>query len=176
MAGEVTFTLSESDYVAANRDWYLRYLRVRGTKFAAKACGAAALLGALMGFIQDGLDPITMVSFGIACAFIALLITPLLYGLCYLTYPRRARQLYRQHKNLHGPLRYAWSDRELSYDSATGTGSIAWSDLHRWSDGRVSFLFLVTDAMFHFIPKHALGEVEADDLRTVATRSGLPRF
>jgi hypothetical protein len=176
MAGEVEFTPSEDDYATANREWYRRQLRRGWAKFLIVAGAGGAAVGAILGLVDEGPDPLGIAASAFTYALIPLVVGPVVYGFCYLAVPRRARRLYRQNKNLQRPMRYAWSEEGLSYASSTGTGKVAWTDLHRWSEGGSSFLFLLTDAMFHFIPKRAFAEAEAEDLRSTAARSGLGRL
>jgi len=176
MAGEAAFTASEEEYAAANREWYRCFMRRRWPRLFLSAIGTGAALGTIIGVLDHGWDPVAIFASAVPPSLIGLVVPPAMYGFCRLTIPRRARTLYRQHKTLQRPLRFAWSDEGLGYTTSTGTGSLAWRDLHRWAEGRGNFLFFVTDAMFYFIPKRVLSEAEADDLRTVAGGSGLQRL
>lgn len=176
MAGEVAFTPSEADYAAAHRDWFRRHLRRRGAKFLLVLGAFGVGVGVVLGILRYGPDPAGIFASAVTYALIPLVVGLLAWGFCYLALPRRARRLYRQHKNLQQPFRYAWSGEGLSYASPTGSGTVAWSDLHRWAEGQGSFLFFVNEAMFHFIPTRALNEAEAEDLRSAAAGSGVARF
>jgi hypothetical protein len=171
MAGEVTYQPNEADYVAAHRDWFVNLLRRRGPSTIASAALSAAVTVAVIGFLAR--DPLPLV---MAAAGAGLLLGPLFFlvfwGLSYVLLPRRARRLFHQHRALKKEVSYGWCDAGLTYRGANGSGQTAWEDLHRHAESKHMFLFYVTDNLFHFVPRRALTDSEAEDLRNLAAELG----
>ena len=174
MAGEVTYQPTEADYVAAHRDWFLRVIGSRrGLSTIASAAGGAAVTIAVIGLLAG--DPLPAILIGIGAGlFLGPVAILLCWGLAYLRLPSRAGRLFHQHRALRKEVSYGWSDAGLTYRGANGSGRIAWEDLHRWIEGRSTFLFYVTDNLFHFVPLRSLSDAEAQDLRSTAAALGPP--
>jgi len=130
-----------------------------------------AIALAVIGFVLG--DPPEAVAIAFGAGFV---LGPFLllvcWGLTYFLMPKRAGRLFHQHRALQKEVSYGWSDAGLSFQSANGSGQIQWTDLHRWAEGKHTFLFYLTDNLFHFVPRHRLSEAEAADLRTTAATHG----
>ncbi len=175
MAGEVSFTPTESDYVAANRTWLLRELRrprrIMALSIVTLAC---AVLGGILATAGDGeISPTATV---IVAGLVGAGAMAGIYIYSYALMPRRAGRLYRQQVTLQKPLHYGWSEEGITFRSANGAGSMAWADLHRWTDDRGMFLFFLNDQLFYFLPHRVLGPEQVADLRATATALGPPHF
>ena len=171
MAGEVVVNLSEADYVAANRDLF-RLARSAGQRLVDIA--AVALLCAGLGAAIAWWDGRDAAAEAWLFGLIGLVVILLLYAIGYLSMPAQGRRLFRQQSTLHDPIHYHWSEAGFGYRTARASADIAWADYYRWAEGRRSFLFFLSERMFHIVPLRALSEAEADDLRATATASGLP--
>jgi hypothetical protein len=175
VAGEVEFQPTEADYVRANRDWYVGYLKgPGGRRSVLRYTVGAGIGGGIVGATVGGW--IAAVSYAVATAFIGLILAPLVFGLCYLTLPRLARRLYRQDKSLQRPLRMAWSDAGITFSSQNGWGKVEWADLYRWTPARGTFLFFISERLFHFLPRRVLAEEQTADLVATAAAHGPPRI
>lgn len=176
MAAEARVTLTEQDYIAANRAWLGRYLRQpRTIRANLVTLGLVAAILAALEWVGggDGRAVLQIAGLGIVLGFAALI---LCYGVSYLFLPRRARRLFRQSVTLAMPYRYVWSDEGLSYQSDSDSGRRDWADFHRWVDDPQLVLLLLNEQLFFVIPNHALTAVEADDLRATIDAHGPPRF
>ncbi len=175
MAGEISFTPSEADYLAANRDWFRRAIRQRRALiWMAGLVAFSTAIGAL-GSILDG-EGESPVFTALGFCMLALVLCGLCYFISYLMLPGRVRRIYRQQKSFGQPWRYAWSDKGLDFSSANGTAKLAWSDMYRWSDGPRTFLFFINEQMFYFIPFHLVSPEQSSDLRATATKHGPRRL
>jgi hypothetical protein len=171
MAGEVTYQPNEADYVAAHRDWFVNAIRRKGFSTIASAALSAALVMAAIGFLAGDRLPALVGVFGggLVIGPFAILAC---WGLSYALLPRRAGRLFRQHRALQKEVSYGWSDAGLTYRAANGSGGMPWEDLHRWAEGKHVFLFYLTDNLFHFVPRRALTDSDAEDLRNLTARLG----
>ena len=177
MAGEVTFQMTEADYVAANRDWFLRTILKRKAIIRhAVALGVAFMAGAVLAGGDRGTFAMGQLWYGLALAGAAAGALLLLYVVTYALIPRRAGRLFRQQTGFHRPLRFSWSDDGMTQTSAHGTGTYAWRDLHRWTVGRDAIMPYVTDQLYFVIPRRALSESQVSDLVNTLERSGLSQY
>lgn len=176
MAGEVTYTPMEEDVIAGSRDWFKRLLRqprMKGVIYVTVLVGA--LLGAAFA-LQAGAPLAHALRPAAIGALLGLLSIATLLALRYALLPGQAARSFRQNKTIHKPYTYGWTDEALSWQSESSNGRVLWSDLHRWSEGKSAFLFAVSDRGVHFVPRRALSETEAADLRATASRYGPPRL
>jgi hypothetical protein len=175
MAGEVTYQPTEADYVGAHRDWFINVIwSRRGLATIRTAALATAATLAVIGYLIGDSRPAVAVAFASGLLLGAFLIL-LCWGLSYALMPRRAGRLFRQHRALQKNVSYGWSDTGLTYRGANGSGQIAWEDMHRQAAGKHSFLFYLTENLFHFVPRRALSDSEAKDLEATAAASDAPR-
>jgi hypothetical protein len=176
MTGQVTFTPTEEDIVAGSRDWFRRALvqpRIKGALYAAVLAGA--LLGAAFA-LQDGGPPERALRAAGLGGVIGLLLVGGILAIRYALLPSQALRAFRQNKTTHAAYTYAWSDEGISWESEASSARILWRDLYRWREGRSAFLFAVSERGIHFVPRRALSEAEAADLRETAIRHGPTRF
>jgi hypothetical protein len=103
---------------------------------------------------------------------ILVLLLPVYWLAIYLWIPTTSRRQFRQRRTMHTAVFYSWSDEALSYRSSNANGTFPWSDLHRWTEGRHSFLFYLEDRMFHFVPRRVLSDEQVEDLRRTAKAFG----
>jgi hypothetical protein len=180
MAGQVIFTPLEEDIVAGSRDWFRRAIlhpRTRGALYVAAVAGA--LLGA--GFaLQDGGSPGRALRVAALGGLGGLLLVVALLATRYSLLPGQALRAFRQNRATHTAYTYtytyAWSDEGISWESESSSARILWRDLYRWGEGRSAFLFAVSERGVHFVPRRALSEAEAADLRDTASRHGPARL
>ena len=176
MAGQVTFIPTEEDIVAGSRDWFRRALvqpRIKGALYVATLAGA--LLGAAFA-LQAGGPPERALRAAAFGALAGLLLLGGILALRYAMLPGQALRAFRQNKTIHAPYTYAWTDDGISWESEAANACVAWRDLYRWGEGRSAFLFAVSERGVHFVPRRALSEAEATDLRETAVRHGPARF
>jgi hypothetical protein len=172
MAGEVSFMPTEADFVAAQRDhWRVRTGGARGFRLFLIFPAVFALLGVINSASGDGSLVWNLVGYSIAGAIMG--------GSAFVTWlvimPAYARRTYRQQRTLHKDFRYGWSEEGLSYRTKYGSGILPWHELHRWSDGRHTFLFYINDGLFHFLPRRVMTAEQAEDLRATAAEHGPER-
>jgi YcxB-like protein len=176
MAGQVTFTPAEEDIVAGSRDWFLRALRqprMKGAMYIALLAGA--LLGAAFA-LQSGAPPDHALRAAGIGAIAGLLLVAAILALRYALLPGQARRSFRQNRTVHQTYTYRWTDEAIGWESGASSARIPWPDLYRWGEGRSAFLFAVSERGVHFVPRRALDEAEAADLRATAIRHGPARL
>lgn len=176
MAGQVTFTPTEADVVAGTRDWFLRALRQPRMK---GAIYVAALAGALLGAafaLQSAAPPAHALRGGGIGALAGLLLIAVILAARWAMLPGQVLRVFRQNKTIRHPYTYHWTDEGISFESETANAHVAWRDLYRWGEGRSAFLFAVSERGVHFVPRRALSEAEAADLRATASRHGPARL
>jgi hypothetical protein len=179
VAGEVSFQLTEEDWIAAYRDFLRDRYDATGPIKRVLTFGAYFLfflmlgwmigaLMALLSFDRNGqFAALPFVLAGLACFWLWCD-----YG--YRQVPRRARRLFRQRAALHRPLGFGWSEKGLSFRNAHASGLIPWADLYRWRAARHGFLFFADEQMVYFIPRSALSGAQAKDLEANAAAGGAP--
>jgi hypothetical protein len=168
VTGEVVFTPSETDFVAAQRDYFGRWTRGRrGLLHFLIFPLVFALMGAVQG---EGSLAWNMIGYGLA----GMIVGGIALVVWRIITPLMAKGTYRQQRNLHKEFRYGWSREGLSYRTIYGSGIIPWHELHRWSDGRDTFLLYINDRLFHFLPKRVMTAEEVADLRQTLCEFGPP--
>jgi hypothetical protein len=176
MAGQVTFTPTEADVVAGSRDWFhraLRQPRMKGAIYIAALAGA--LLGAAFA-LQSGAPPEHALRGAGIGALAGLLLIGAILAIRYAMLPGQALRSFRQNRSTHTAYTYAWTDEGISWESEASSARVRWPDLYRWGEGRSAFLFAVSERGVHFVPRRALSEAEAADLRATASRHGPARL
>jgi hypothetical protein len=176
MAGQVAFTPTEEDIVAASRDWFRRFMvqpRIKGALYGATLAGG--LLGAAFA-LQAGGPPERALRAAALGAVAGLLLVAAILALRYAVLPGQARRSFRQNRTIHTAYTYRWSDECFSWESEASNARIAWRDLYRWGEGPSAFMFAVSERGVHIVPRRALSEAEAADLRATALRHGPARF
>ena len=176
MAGQVSFTPTEEDIVAGSRDWFRRAVRqprMKGAVYVAALAGA--LLGAAFA-LQGGAPPVHALRAAGIGALAGLLLIGSVLALRWAMLPGQALRAFRQNRTTHKEYSYAWSDEGIRWESEASSARILWCDLYRWGEGPSAFLFAVSERGVHFVPRRALSEAEAADLRETATRHGPARL
>ncbi|MBV9883995.1 MAG: YcxB family protein [Sphingomonadaceae bacterium] len=176
MAGEVAFMPTETDVVAATRDWARRDLARPRQLWATLAAGAAAACLALIFALKPEAPPERVVPIALGAGLGAILLVVLILAIRFAALPAQARRTFRQNKAVQKEQLYCWSDEGIGWRSASSDSRIAWAELYRWSEGRHAFLFAVSERGVHFVPRRALSDAEAADLRATAERFGPPLF
>ena len=176
MAGQVAFTPTEEDIVAASRDWFRRAMvqpRIKGALYGATLAGG--LLGAAFALQAGGPGGRALTAAALG-ALAGLLLVAAILALRYALLPGQARRSFRQNRTIHIPYTYSWTDDAFSWESEASRARIAWRDLWRWGEGPSAFMFAVSERGVHVVPRRALSETEAADLRETAQRHGPARF
>jgi hypothetical protein len=179
VAGEVSFQLTEADWIAAYRDFLRDRYNSAGPIKRALSFGVYFLCFLLLGWMIGAL--MALLSFDRHGEFAAL---PFVFaGLAcfwlwcdygYRRVPKRARRLFRQRATLRRPVSFGWSEEGLSFRNAHASGLIPWTDLYRWRALKHGFLFFVDEQMVYFIPRSALNDAQAKDLEATAAAGAAP--
>lgn len=103
----------------------------------------------------------------------AVLIGLVYFAFVYLVWqPLKWRKLYRQHKDLHRPLRMIITEDSLKAENETGSGTIAWRDLVKWKEGHGLFLLYPNEALFYVIPARLFSSIEqVEQFRQLLSRA-----
>ena len=117
--------------------------------------------------------PVRAAAFG---ALAGLLLLGGILALRYAMLPGQALRAFRQNKTIHAPYTYAWTDEGISWESEAANARVAWRDLYRWGEGRSAFLFAVSERGVHYVPRRALSDEQAADLRATAISHGPARW
>jgi hypothetical protein len=176
MAGNVTFTPTEEDVVVGARDSFHRVLRqprLKGAIYIAVLAGG--LLGAAFALQSGGPSAHALRGAGVG-ALAGLLLIAVILATRYIMLPGRVLRSFRQNRTAHTAYSCAWTDEGISWQSGASSVRILWLDLYRWGEGRSAFLFAVTERGMHLVPRRALSEAEAADLRATALRHGPARL
>ena len=168
MAGEISFTPSPEDYLAANRDWFRAMLgRRRYWITLAGGFSIGFLFGGVVALPNDAPEVVgSGIVFGLGVLFVVGLLTAISWAML----PRRTRRMYGQQKSLSRPWHYRWSEEALELNTIHAAVRVPWPDLYRWSDGRRALLFFNSEQTFYFIPLRVLTAEQADDLRSIASK------
>lgn len=164
MAGDVRFTPTERDWIAANRAWMLLSLRRPTMIWCASIFGVAFLVSAAA-TVAMRQDPMPL-------AWMALV--ALLYlGLQLLNWaliPRSVRRMMRQRHNIATETRFEWTAEGIEATSEAGVTRQKWPHLHRWFEGSHGFVFLLSDRLMLVLPASALTAQQRSDLSQTARR------
>jgi hypothetical protein len=179
VAGEVSFQLTEENWIAAYRDFQRDRYAASGPAKRVQLFATIFLLFLLLGWMIGAV--MALFSFdrhGPLAALPFVLSGLASYGLWldngYRRVPQRARRLFRQRAMLRHPLSYGWSEQGLSFRNHHSRGLIPWGDLYRWRAARNNFLFLTDEQMLFFLPRAALSDAQAKDLEATAAASNAP--
>jgi hypothetical protein len=170
MAGEASFTPEVADYIAIRRANLIRSLktpsfRVRMTVICLIFLG----IGIGIGWWAPDLSAKVQIIASMIGAFALWMGTIL--GLSFLLVPRRAKRLFQQHRSLHRPFSFGWSDAGISVRTNITVSELTWSDYHGWLEARDVFLFMLNEELVHFAPKRALTPIQITDLRETTVRN-----
>ena len=160
---EAVYTLSESDYLAANRA-HIRLQFATGTGWL-----LPLVVGVGFGFMavseRAGSAPSqVMVALSITVGiWLALVVVTLL------SLPRRSRDFYRQQRALGEETRFAWDAAGFGTASASATSRLRWDDVQRWAETDDALLLFTNALIFYPLPARAFA---ADDLADLRRRLG----
>lgn len=169
MSGSLVLTLTEDDYVAAQR------LHFWSTTLSAKSlrrlfliwAATVALLAIAFQFTSDRTanrpDSFAVMAVVLAVLLVAANIAPQL-----LIAGRRVRHVFRQQKSLQREIEFTWSQEGLTARDAQSRSHTPWRDYVRWRQGEAVFLFYHSDQLYQFIPRRALTPEQAEDLAACA--------
>jgi len=169
MAGEVTYTLSEAVYVAAQKEWWWNRLFRRRMLWLLMSM----VIGLVWGWLIDPPGPGQVVLWALGSASGGVLVMAVLTMLQrFLWLPYHARKLYRQTAIYDGkPITVAWSDEGVILTTTRGTNRFGWSDFRSWHDGRSAVLLYYNDRQASILPRAAFDASELIDLCDTIARS-----
>lgn len=174
MPGEVRFTPTQNDYVAAPRLHYRKQVLARkfwGRLTLVTFGIAIASALALSIFGVEFLEVVPIALFGATGGGIGLLI--IVVG-NYLLLPRRSRRLFRQQRSLHRETTFAWDAISGCWSSDNGNSRTKWSDYHAWAEGSATILLYLNDQLFQFLPLRVFAQDQLEDLRATLCAAGVP--
>ena len=158
----ISGTLSEDDYLAAQRLHRRAYVRRQSLVLAALL--PIGLIVAWAGYFLPGA---ALLGAGVG-GFIGELFCS------RFSIPRRHRRIYRQQVSLRSPYTYSWDSECLSVVSETGQARRPWSDYVRSKENDEVFLLYHSDTMFEVIPKVWFqGREQAEAFRRLASQVGI---
>src|SRR5713226_8076234 len=143
----VSLTLTADDYVAANR------LHIRSCYRSRRALAGFAL--AALGYLiflaiayldRWGTAELVALNAG-AAAFVALWMASY-----FLYVPIATRRTFRNHKTLHHPYTYSWSETGFTVANVSGEWRVAWSDYLKWREDAQVFIFYQAPRLFNMVP------------------------
>lgn len=164
----VTFIISATDYVAANRLHMLQNYRQRGSLIF---LGVVFALYVVFLLSPDRFMIPGVPAFVHHLPFLLLLLFMPLLGY-FVIAPRAARSAYRQQKTLQKPLMFQWSEAGLRTSGEGGDWTLRWEDYLKWYENDAVFLLYQGPRLFQMIPKRVLTPAQIDDLRACMTSSG----
>lgn len=175
MAGEVTFTRNEDDFIAAQKEWWRASFRQPKTwrvwafaAFMAFLAGASIWgegTGSVSGWLYYGVV-------GLALAVAAIL---LMLGLQYALIPHKAGKIFDQTASYGRPSILRWNDAGYDEEAVNGSVKFGWADYRAWRDGRNVILLYHNDMLFQYLPHRVLSDDKLADFRETLARHGPPR-
>src|SRR5262245_44212217 len=135
MNRSVSLTLTAEDYVAANRLHFLNGLRSRNViAFFAIMTVAYFVWTAIAYFDQwEALRVVALNGFFAAVVILTI-------ANYFLLVPIATHRTYRNHKALHRPHTFSWSESGLTVASSSGESHLAWSDFLKWDENAQIFI------------------------------------
>jgi hypothetical protein len=165
MNRSVSLTLTADDYVAANRLHFLNCYRKRSAVAVFVLLVLAYLVWTAVAHLyQWGATGWLAMN---AC-FAA--VPACVIASYFLSVPISTRKSYRNHKALHRPYTFSWSETGLAVTSASGEWNVAWSDYLKWDENARVFILYQAPRLFNILPKRALTEEQIVDIRQCAGR------
>jgi YcxB-like protein len=163
----VSLTLTADDYVAANRLHFLNGLRSRNALAIFVMMAVAYLVWTAIAYF-DQWEALRVVALNVFFATVVIL-TIANY---FLFVPIVTRRAYRNHKLLHRPYTFSWSETGLTVTSSSGQSQVAWSDYLKWYENAQIFILYQAPRLFNMLPKRALTPEQIADVRQCASRIG----
>jgi hypothetical protein len=90
--------------------------------------------------------------------------------------PWKSRRIYRQHIALQEPFELSWNEARMIFSGATGSSATPWSYYREVRDNDVVIILLLTDTMYHLVPKSVFQTAQetADFLLFAKSRMSSP--
>ena len=171
MAEQISFTLSEQDYVDASRSQYSS--RWKSPKQWAWAIAILIGLAGLFAYL-DSWDLESFIYNSMPYLGIVLLFWLLCPFLGYLWVGRWARRMFRQQK-LNPENRMWWNDEGLRIESDLGSLKAKWGDFYSWKKAGKMFMVHINEALYYVVPDGALTAAQAADLEGKLKENGVVR-
>lgn len=162
----ITYTLTGSDLIEAQRRWYLASLRSRST-LVKLICGII-IFGAAASVPLSSIGKGAIAGTVLFLAFYAAIIL-----INWMLFARRAKRSFLQDAALRKPITASWDAEEIGFSGARRFGRTKWSDFERRIESRSLVLLSRGPRQFNIVPKHALESELGCDLKARIDR--LPR-
>jgi hypothetical protein len=174
MTGTVTFTATETDHFEAVRSNFIQQVQSHRfrNRMALWTVGAASMV-VLVAAVAGG-NIVEALTIGVLSAVGGAAGLAVCISGNFLLLRRRSGRIFRQHKALHRQVEFSWDDVGSRWRSDQADVTRAWSDYHRWTEGRRTLLMYLNDYLFEFVPLTALSSAELDDLRSSLRAVGVP--
>ena len=167
----LTFTLTEQDYIGANRLHSLAaYKRLRNYRVWLIVVLLYWALLFFSGNCHCIRAAVTSAAYALAVAT-AIVIACGMLG--QLVLPSRARRLYRQNKLTQQEQRVSITPEAIVFDAANYHVSQPWGDFIRWGENSRFILLYANDRAFHILPARVLTEELRGAIRQAFERVGL---
>lgn len=124
----------------------------------------SAIVGVIGAVIFYALGEGVAAGFGTGALYWAVLLIGIV-GTNHLLLPRRSRRTFNQQKALHQETEVTWDANGIAFRSAQGSTQFVWSDFVRIYEGSGAIIFFQSDTLYNFVPKRALADEQAKDLR-----------
>ena len=99
----------------------------------------------------------------------------LVFGLTYLTLPRRSRKIYSQTASLGERQEYLLDEEGFSVSQESGSARAKWADLYMWDEDENVFLMHPNSMQAYLIPKSQVDPLVIDFAKARLSTYGLPR-
>ncbi|WP_174297311.1 YcxB family protein [Sphingomonas bacterium] len=159
---QTSFTPTYDDVLAANR---LLYRPTRGRLILYGFVMVIGVLNLLMSLILPPGERSPQIGGGVA-----LIVAPAVWRvvLSILILPHYSRRYYNQAAILRQPFTVSWDEAGLDSRTPRSTSTTPWDAYVGRREDPSAMLFLQTDALFQFLPKHALTAEQIVHLRDLA--------
>lgn len=169
-----TYSITEADYIAANRRHCgLLFRSRRGwimPVVAGLLCGFIIAVGLPFDWPQR-----LAITAGAGLVFAGLVWLSMVM-LNWILMPRHARRLYRQTRALQALYTMSWHDRALRFDSERGTQILPWTDFNKWTDGPEGLMLYVSDGMFYLLPVRDIANDVGQSVRAQLNAHRIPEW
>lgn len=139
-----------------------------------RTCLVSGAIGAsliLLVLLTSGTDAFEIASFLV----LVVLMMGGLFGLTYLTLPRRSRKVYSQTASLGEAQQYALDEEGFSVSQASGSARVTWADLHMWDEDANVFLMHPNSMQAYLIPKSQVDKQFIAFAKAQLSENGLPK-
>jgi hypothetical protein len=168
---EISYTLTDQDYVDASRAQYAS--RLKSPKRWALALVVVLVICGLFAYA----DSYDLESFLFnSVPYVGIIVAAFLLGplLTYLWIGRWARRTFQQQK-ANPENRMSWDDEGLRLESELGSLRAKWSDFYGWKKSGQMFMVHMNEALYYVVPAHALTPEQAADLEQKLTEHRVVR-